>query len=77
VDPADVVGSTLQLKNSIQAALDSRMTGNGECVQAAVAIPDGQDIITTEEILVDISIIPFGHASWIGIRIGLVNPLAA
>jgi hypothetical protein len=77
VSPSDVVGSTLQLKNAIQGALDSRMTGNGECVQAAVAIPDGQDIITTEEILVDISIIPFGHASWIGIRIGLTNPLAA
>jgi hypothetical protein len=71
VDPTDVIGSTLQLKNAIQGAIDSRMTGNGEIVQAAVAIPDGQDIITTKEILVDISVIPFGHADWIGIRIGL------
>ena len=46
-----------------------------EIVDGNVVIPEGQDILTTEEIKADISIIPYGHASFIGITIGFINPL--
>jgi len=53
------------------------MIGDDEIVDRSVVVPSGQDILTTEEIKVNISIVPFGHASWIGIEIGLINPLKA
>lgn len=76
VNPSDIAESTKALKSAIEGALNL-MIGDGEIVGESVNIPDGQDIMTTEEILVDIGVIPFGHASFIGIRIGLVNPLKA
>jgi len=76
VDPADVQGSTKALKDNIQGALNV-MVGDRDIVQASVEIPADQDILTTEEILVEVGIIPYGHASFIGITIGLVNPLRA
>jgi hypothetical protein len=75
VDPSDVVGSTEALKNSIQGNIDAQVVGNREAVRANVVIPDGQNILLTEEIKVKIDVVPYGHASWIGIEIGLSNPL--
>jgi hypothetical protein len=74
VNPADIEGSTRALKEAMQAELNL-MAGNEEIVDGSVVIPEGQDILTTEEIKADISIIPFGHASFIGITIGFINPL--
>lgn len=74
VDPTDVSGSTELLKNKMQAELDV-MAANDEIVSGEVSVPDGQDILTTDELKVDVEVVPFGHASWIGITIGLVNPL--
>ncbi len=74
VDPSDVSGSTRALQEAMQGELNL-MAGNEEFVDGNVVIPDGQDILTTEEIKADISIIPFGHASFIGITIGFINPL--
>lgn len=74
VDPSDVEGSTLALQEAMQGELNL-MSGNQEIVDGTVVIPGGQDILTTDEILADISIIPFGHASFIGITIGFINPL--
>jgi hypothetical protein len=74
VDPTDVSGSTQLLRENMQAELDI-MAANDEIVSGEVSIPDGQDILTTDEIKADVEVVPFGHASWIGITIGLVNPL--
>lgn len=74
VNPTDVDGSTLALQEAMQAELNL-MIGNQEMVSGAITIPGGQDILTTDEIKADIEITPFGHASFIGITIGFVNPL--
>lgn len=74
VNPADIEGSTRALREAMQAELNL-MAGNEEIVDGNVVIPEGQDILTTEEIKADISIIPYGHASFIGITIGFINPL--
>ena len=74
VNPADVDGSTKALREAMQSELNL-MAGNDEIVDGNVSIPDGQDILTTDEIKADISVIPFGHASFIGITIGFINPL--
>ena len=76
VDPTDVEGSTQALQDAISNGLNV-MIGDDEIVDRSVVVPSGQDILTTEEIKVNISIVPFGHASWIGIEIGLINPLKA
>jgi len=75
VDPADVSTSTIHLKNTIEQAIGTFLVGAGEAVAVNVNIPDGQDILTTEQLDVEIEVTPFGHASFIGITIGLVNPL--
>jgi len=77
VDPSDVTGSTESLKNDVQNALDTQIVGNREAVSFTVNIPDGQDILTTEEIKMEIDAIVYGHASWIGITIQITNPAAA
>lgn len=74
INPADIEGSTDFLKGLIQNALDTQIVGNQEAVSFDVQIPAGQDILTTEEILVNINAVVFGHASFIGITIGIVNP---
>lgn len=74
VNPADVAGSTRALREAMQGELNL-MAGSEEIVDGNVSIPDGQDILTTEEILADVEVTPYGHASFIGIRIGFVNPL--
>lgn len=74
VDPTNVSDSTQMLQQTMQAELDL-MAANDEIVSGVVSIPDGQDILTTDELKADVEVVPFGHASWIGITIGLVNPL--
>jgi len=78
IDPADVQGSTAALANSISQNIDTQMFGNGEiAAPVGVVIPGGQDILATETIIVQLSITPFGHSSFIQIELGLVNPLAS
>jgi hypothetical protein len=77
VNPEKVEGSTSHLKNTIQNQLDTFLVGNDEAVSVSVEIPGDQNILLTEEIKVDIGVMPFGHASYIGITIALVNPLTA
>jgi hypothetical protein len=77
VDPSDVSGSTENLKNLIQNALDTQIVGNEEAVSFTVDIPDDQDVLVTEEIKVEIEALVYGHASFIGITIQITNPAAA
>ena len=77
VDPSDISGSTAALRNAIQNNLDTQIVGNGEAVSFDVSIPDGQNILVTEEIKVNIDAVVYGHASFIGITIGLVNPFTS
>ena len=74
VNPADVTGSTQALQDAIDNSL-GLMVGDEDIVDKEVVVPAGQDVLTTEEILVNISVVPYGHASFIGITIGLINPL--
>ena len=76
IDPSDVVSSGKSITDVIDREL-GLMVGNGDMVDGRSSIPDGQDILTTEEIKVLVEVIPYGHASWIGIEIGLINPLTA
>lgn len=77
VDPADIEGSTASLKAAIESNLNGSIVGNGEAVAFTVTIPEGQDILTTETLLIKIDANVYGHASWIGIEIGIVNPYSA
>lgn len=77
VDPSDISGSTESLKNDIQNALDTQIVGNNEAVSVTVDIPDDQDILTTEELDVEIEVQVYGHASYIGITVQISNPAAA
>ncbi len=74
VNPNDVEGSTRAIESAMQAEVDL-IAGNEEIVDGKTTIVPGQDILTTETILYDLAVIPFGHASFIGIRIGFINPL--
>lgn len=74
VNPADVEGSTQALQDAISNSLNV-MIGDDDIVDRSVVVPSGQDILTTEELKVQINVVPYGHASWIGIEIGLINPL--
>ncbi len=77
VNPTDISGSTIALESTMQAELNLMAAGgtNADIVDGTITIVPDQDILTTEEILYDLAIIPFGHASFIGIRIGFINPL--
>lgn len=75
VDPTDVQASTKPLRVAIQGNLDLIAGTDGDAVSFDVQIPDGQDILVTEQLDVNINAIVFGHASFIGITIGITNPL--
>jgi len=77
VNPADIEGSTTALKNDIQNALGTEIVGKGRAVSVIVDIPNDQDIMTTETLLVDLQLLPYGHMSWIGITVAITNPATA
>lgn len=74
IDPLDIAGSTTILQETMQAQINL-MAANDELADGRVELVDGQDILATEEILYDLSILPYGHGSYIGIRLGLVRSL--
>lgn len=75
VDPSDVVASTENLKATVENDLNTKLVGAKDAVAVSVIIPEGQDILATEQINMDIGVLPYGHASFIGITIGLVKSI--
>jgi len=75
VDPSDIEGSARSLLDACQAPLDVRVL-RGQISAANLTIPPGQDILTSRELIVDVSIRPMASADWIRFNVGFQSPFA-
>lgn len=75
IDPLDVSGSAEILLAACRGPLSIRKN-NRQFSQYELSVPEGQDILTTEELVVEVAIVPMGTASWIKFNVGFKNPIA-
>ena len=75
VDMVDVQGSLETMAKFIQIPLDI-MARSKEISSAKIIVPEGQDILATEKLIIVIRYIPIGHIREIEIDLGMENPFA-
>lgn len=75
VDPDDVTGSAEMLLAAVQAPLQARVADR-QISRFELSVPAGQDILTTEELVVEVALVPMGTASWIKFNLGFKSPFA-
>ena len=75
VDPLDPSASGEVLLGACRGPLEARKR-NKQISDFDISIPEGQDILTTEELVVEVAIIPMGTASWIRFNLGFKSPFA-
>jgi hypothetical protein len=61
----------------IESAVDAAMTSNAEISSFSATIDPEQDVLTTEQIVVDARIVPVGYAKEIIVKLGFSNPATA
>ena len=75
VDPDNVEASAKPLLDACRAPLEVRVA-RGQISAAELSIPSGQDILTSKELVVDVSIRPMASADWIRFKVGFQSPFA-
>ena len=75
VDPLDPVKSSSPMLLALQGPADVRVMRK-EASRITFNIPSGQDILTSEELIVEIGILPIAHATWIRFNLGFKSPNA-
>ena len=75
VDPDNVEASAKPLLDACRAPLEVRVA-RGQISAAELTIPSGQDILTSKELVVDVSIRPMASADWIRFNVGFQSPFA-
>lgn len=73
VDPDDIEKSAEPLLDACRGPLKVRQK-RGEIARFDLSIPSGQDILTTEELIIEVALTPIGSASWIRFNLGFKNP---
>lgn len=76
VDPTNLQASLDQLLARSRAVVNS-MVARQELVSAEISIPDGQDVLSSHEIIVEFQLVPFGYSKTITQRVSYKNPLLA
>lgn len=75
VDPLDPASSGEVLLDACRGPLDSRKLKK-HISTYTISIPAGQDILTDEELVVEVGVVPMGTASWIRFNLGFKSPFA-
>lgn len=75
IDPLDVSGSAEILLAACRGPLNIRKNSR-QFSQYDLSVPEGQDILSTEELIIEVAIVPMGTASWIKFNVGFKNPIA-
>ena len=75
VDPDDVSGSAEILLAAARGPLNVRVASK-QISRYELTVPGGQDILTTEELIVEVAIVPMGTMSWIKFNLGFKSPFA-
>lgn len=75
VDPDAIEASAKPLLDACQAPCDVRVFRK-QASGVILSIPAGQDILTTEELIVEVAIRPMASASWIRFNVGFQSPFA-
>lgn len=73
VDPAAPEASAKPLISACQVPLQQRIR-SGQLASAEVSIPPGQDILTSKELVVEVTLMPIGSADWIKFNVGFTSP---
>ena len=71
IDPVTLAGLT----GKLDRALRTQMIVKGELSEASVYIDPDQDIIGTDELVVQLELLPVGQAKKITVKIGFVRSL--
>lgn len=75
IDPSDVEASAKPLLDACRAPLAVRVK-QGQASAIKLSIPPGQDILTSKELIVEVSIRPMASADWIRFNVGFQSPFA-
>lgn len=75
VDPDSPEDSAQPLLDAVRGPARERIRRK-QASRIEFSIPEGQDILTSEELVVEIGIVPMGHASWIRFNLGFKSPFA-
>ena len=75
IDPSDVSSSAEILLAACRGPLDVRKR-NKQISAYTLSVPANQDILGTEELIVEVAIVPMGTASWIRFNLGFKSPFA-
>ncbi|MDW8357853.1 DUF2586 family protein [Thermus sp.] len=76
VDPTNLEASLASLIARANAPLRA-MQARGEIVRGRVVVPPGQDILSTQELRLQVRIVPLGYLREITLDIGFENPFLA
>ena len=75
VDPSNPARSAEALLTACRSPLKSREIA-GTISKFQLSVPDGQDILADEELIIEVAITPMGTASWIKFNLGFKSPFA-
>jgi hypothetical protein len=75
IDMSDPDGSFLSMAAFIQSPAD-QMVKQKEISSVTVTVPEGQDVLATEQLTFVIRFVPIGQARAITLDVGMTNPLA-
>lgn len=73
IDPSAPEASAKPLINACTVPLEQRIR-SGQLAAATVVVPPGQDILTSKELVVEVSLMPIGSADWIKFNVGFTSP---
>lgn len=75
IDPDDVEGAAASLLQAARVPMDIRQS-NKNFSRYELTVPEGQDILASEELVVEVALVPMAHASWIRFNMGFKSPFA-
>lgn len=75
IDPLDVDGSAEPLLNACRGPLAVRRFRK-EISNFELSIPAGQDLLTSKELIIEVSLVPIASADWIRFNVGFKSPFA-
>lgn len=74
--PDDSPGGLARFEASLQTALDE-MKSAGEIADGKIIVPEGQNILSTQTIRVEVKVQPRGYMNFIDATVGFTNPALA